>query len=346
MIEPVENTRSRILDIVRRQDYSALRALMDRLDPERDGDDYLVALVHQQYWHWTKGQLRGPARVCRSVLRRTEDPYVQSIAHVYLGQIEEMLGNTLQAERHHRQAARIAHHPLLVVNANNCLGLLYFNLGLHEIARELYTTGYDLGGEQWVTALSALGVARTSVGLGELELAEEWLARARRVVDRFPRWNGIDQDIHALIVRGELEAKRGEFGRARDRFQRARELASNPPRERLRLRAMESLVSASIECRRSDARALLDGYRSAARKSDVVLALHRSHRLEARLAHLSGAPHSVVLEICERISDPTQRVAAIALVGSASPAEVRMRVHDAGAELSPVVREALLAHRP
>lgn len=334
--------REEILEIVRRQDYSALLELMTRLDPEEHGDDYLVALVHQQYWYWTKGQLSGPARVCRSVLRRTSDPYVQSIAHVYLGEIEELLGNTLQSERHLRQAARVGDHPGLVANANNCLGLLFFNLGFFELARELYARAHEIAAPLFVTNLSALGAARASVGLGQFDAFEEWFGRAERIFAQYAHFNRSDQEIHSIIVLGELAAKQCKLTQALDCFERALMLASDPPRERLRLRAIESRVTTSIEHLLPTARDELREFREEATKRKIQLAIHRSLRLEARHAYLNGAPHEVIVDTCERISDPTQRVVAIAMVGSASPAEIRMRVHDAATELSPVVRQALL----
>lgn len=306
----IDHRREQIFSVVATYDWDGLRALLERMSPEKDGENYYVALVHLQFAEWSSGNLSAAARVLRTILRRSRDAYVLSIAYVQLGQIYELCGHFAEAESFLTQSLDYADHPGLRANARNCLGLLCFNLGLFELSRRHYAAANDEADPMFVTIYSKIGMARCELRIGDLSRAESYLDASARALDHYVTHECVDQEVIYRVGRAEYAARSGSVDEALGHFDAAefRAVAGDRPRQELRVH--EARATLLVELDHPRAGQALHRFRERALDSIFRQYGDRVRRLEAELARHRGAEGAALRELCGRVRDPGQRFIA------------------------------------
>lgn len=304
-------TREEIFKISARHDWEALQYLVDAMSPETHGETYYVGLVHLQFPTWTSGFLSEPARICRSVLRKSRDPYVLSLAYTYLGEMYEFSGDIEKSEEFLRKGWEYADHPGLVGNAKNCLALLYFNLGLFTTAERYYREANEIARHLLVTIYSKIGIARCLIRRGRLPHARRWLSCAASVIDRYAEYFLADQEIQIRVGRGEYWSSAGRLDRALEEFDAGEFKAIASRRPRYQVRVMEARARALIDHGEHAAEAEVARFLERAHATGIRQAVDRARALEVELALKQRRSPSEVQRLCARIQDPGQRFIAL-----------------------------------
>lgn len=308
----IDHRREAIFSVVATHDWDGLRTLLRRMSPENDGENYYVALVHLQFAEWSAGNLSAAARVLRTVLRRSRDEYVLSVAYVQLGEIYELCGYFAQAESFFAKSLDYSYHRGLRANAKNCLGLLAFNLGLFELSRRHYSAANDAADPMFVTIFSKIGMARCELRIGDLSRAESYLEASARAIDHYVTHQSVDQEVMYRVARAEFAARTGAIDESIGHFDAAEYRAVAGDRPRQELRVHEARATLLVELDHPRAGQALHRFRERAMDSIFRQYGDRVRRLEAELARHRGADTPTLRQLCGRVRDPGQRFIAFA----------------------------------
>lgn len=340
----VQVTRRDILRLVARHEWDTLRNMVAMMSPEQNGELYYVALVHLQLPEWTDGRLDSPWKTIRTIVRRSRDPYVLSIAYCYLGEIFALGGHVGEAEVQFCKAMDYADDPMLIANARNCLGHLFFNLGLFARSRSHYATANEFGSDQFVTIYSKIGLARCALRFGDSGACRSGLESAAATLDRFGARHSTDQEIVLRIGRAEYLAATDAIESALLQFDDAEFRAVTSSRSRHKLRVLEARSEVLIEAGHPYALESLRRLKVCASEVGIRLYLDRATRLEAELARQQDEPVETIRALCDRIQDPGQRFIAFSrLLSHEDSAAVELQ-RLGSAMSTEVVREMRAAH--
>lgn len=306
----VQVTRRDILRLVARHEWDTLRNMIAAMSPEQNGELYYVALVHLQFPDWTDGHLEPPWRTIRTIVRRSRDPYVLSIAYCYLGEIYALGGHVGEAEAQFCKAMDYADDPMLIANARNCLGNLFFNLGLFARARSHYESANNLGANEFVTVYSKIGLGRSALRFGDTDGGRSWLDCAGATLERFGARQATDQEVVLRIGRAEYLIATDALESALLQFDDAEFRAVTSSRSRYALRVLEARSAALIELAHPYALESLKRFKVHAGEVGIRHFIDRATRLEAELARKQGEPVETIRALCDRILDPGQRFIA------------------------------------